>query len=533
MAYVHTLDAAVPANSGLVSVGASNIRDLTAALIERLNSFFVDSNAQPLVGKAGASFAGALAITGDVAVNTNKFTVTAASGNTVVAGTLGVTGATTFSAAVVATGGLLTLKDNVGFTHATQDAGVFASSGTLYVGAYTAGVGLRISYPSGNAAFTGTLGVTGAVTLSSTLAVTSTINGQTISTAANFTGSLAIGGALTGVTTGAFSGTITLSGAAGISAGGNILSSGGNITGLRMIAGTDIASAVAKGVFGDGTYSASTDAGITSVLGSVTSVTSANASGTWINHKTQVIQSVATTGNTYASHNVGQATHTSGTVVGLRPLQAAAYITGSGGTTTTASVVTLQALVAAGTTVTSLNYIDIVAPSVSGTATNVRALNIGNMGTGSTKWAMTTGTGLVQLGDQFIAAASTTSRASIRIPSGTAPSSPLSDEVWNDGTAINFATSLITSGVVTSAGMISSGAVLFNAPVQLGSAVGTNVVTIGGAGYGAATASLRLNGLTTGAAAQAGTLTNSPVAGNPTFWAPISIDGVVKYSPLW
>jgi hypothetical protein len=39
-----------------------------------------------------------LAVTGDVAVNTNKFTVTASSGNTLVAGTLNVTGKTTLAA---------------------------------------------------------------------------------------------------------------------------------------------------------------------------------------------------------------------------------------------------------------------------------------------------------------------------------------------------------------------------------------------------------------------------------------------------
>ncbi|GAG38861.1 unnamed protein product, partial [marine sediment metagenome] len=39
-----------------------------------------------------ATFTGAVAITGDVAVNTNKFTVAASTGNTLVAGTLDVTG---------------------------------------------------------------------------------------------------------------------------------------------------------------------------------------------------------------------------------------------------------------------------------------------------------------------------------------------------------------------------------------------------------------------------------------------------------
>lgn len=43
-------------------------------------------------GTAGATNTGTLATTGDFSVNTNKFNVTATSGNTTVAGTLGVTG---------------------------------------------------------------------------------------------------------------------------------------------------------------------------------------------------------------------------------------------------------------------------------------------------------------------------------------------------------------------------------------------------------------------------------------------------------
>ncbi len=58
-------------------------------------------------------------------------------------------------------------------------------------------------------------------------------------------------------------------------------------------------------------------------------------------------------------------------------------------------------------------------------------------------------------------------------------------------------------------------------------------IVIGGT-YGAGVASMRYNGLTTAAVAnQAGTLTNAPVVGNPTFWMPVSIAGVIKYVPHW
>ena len=64
--------------------------------------------------------------------------------------------------------------------------------------------------------------------------------------------------------------------------------------------------------------------------------------------------------------------------------------------------------------------------------------------------------------------------------------------------------------------------------------LGGGAVTIGAsAALGAGVANLKLAGLTNAAAAQAGTLTNAPVAGNPTFWAPISINGVIKNFPCW
>ena len=50
---------------------------------------------------------------------------------------------------------------------------------------------------------------------------------------------------------------------------------------------------------------------------------------------------------------------------------------------------------------------------------------------------------------------------------------------------------------------------------------------------GAGVASLRLNGLTSGAAAAIGTLNNAPAAGNPAFWLPINIAGTVRYIPCW
>lgn len=78
-----------------------------------------------------------------------------------------------------------------------------------------------------------------------------------------------------------------------------------------------------------------------------------------------------------------------------------------------------------------------------------------------------------------------------------------------------------------------SSGITVNGVCQLGTAAGANLITIGGTAYGAATASLRMNGLTSGAAAGVGTLTNAPASTNPNFWMPISIAGTVRYIPCW
>ncbi len=69
--------------------------------------------------------------------------------------------------------------------------------------------------------------------------------------------------------------------------------------------------------------------------------------------------------------------------------------------------------------------------------------------------------------------------------------------------------------------------------IALGTSAGAVGVVIDGTAFGAATASLRLNGLTSGAAANTGTLTNAPSVGNPTFWIPVNIAGAVRYIPAW
>jgi hypothetical protein len=90
MAYSDELDPAVPDNTDQVSDGAAVIREFKRAVIERLESFFTDLDVDPLTGKAGAAFDGALTIAGAlIGATTGAFsaavTLTGAAANLVLA----------------------------------------------------------------------------------------------------------------------------------------------------------------------------------------------------------------------------------------------------------------------------------------------------------------------------------------------------------------------------------------------------------------------------------------------------------------
>ena len=73
----------------------------------------------------GTITASGLAVSGDVAVNTNKFTVTAANGNTAVAGTLDVTGASTLNS--------LTLNGTLTVGGSSLSFATYTSTGTTTI----------------------------------------------------------------------------------------------------------------------------------------------------------------------------------------------------------------------------------------------------------------------------------------------------------------------------------------------------------------------------------------------------------------
>lgn len=141
--------------------------------------------------------------TGDFSVATNKLTVASASGNTAVAGTLGVTGATSLSS--LATSGAATIGGALNVTGATTLTGNLTVPGNLAV--------TGTSTLTGNTAVTGTLGVAGASTLASVGVTGAATVGTTLSvTGATTLASVGVTGAATVGTTLGVTGNTTLSG---------------------------------------------------------------------------------------------------------------------------------------------------------------------------------------------------------------------------------------------------------------------------------------------------------------------------------
>lgn len=138
--------------------------------------------------------------TGDFSVGSNKLTVAAASGNTVVGGTLTVTGATSLS-------GNLAIPGNLSVTGTSTLTGATSVASTLAV---TGATSLSSLSTSGAATIGTTLGVTGATTLGTagvTTANITTLNVSGVSTLA----SVGVTGAATVGTTLDVTGAATLS----------------------------------------------------------------------------------------------------------------------------------------------------------------------------------------------------------------------------------------------------------------------------------------------------------------------------------
>ena len=140
---------------------------------------------------AGATtLSSTLGVAGDVNVNSGKLVVTATSGNTAIAGTLGVTLATTLSDTLAVTGDVTVNTDKFKVT---------AVDGSLAIASNK----FNVAGASGNTLIAGTLGVAGATTLSSTVDVTDDFNVNSKFTVTAASGDTAVAGTLgvTGIST--------------------------------------------------------------------------------------------------------------------------------------------------------------------------------------------------------------------------------------------------------------------------------------------------------------------------------------------
>ena len=135
--------------------------------------------------------------TGDFSVATNKLTVASASGNTAVAGTLGVTGATSLSS--LATSGAATIGGALNVTGATTLTGNLTVPGNLAVtgtSTLTGATAVTSTLGVAGASTLASVGVTGAATVGTTLGVTGATTLASVGVTGNttLTGDLAANG---------------------------------------------------------------------------------------------------------------------------------------------------------------------------------------------------------------------------------------------------------------------------------------------------------------------------------------------------
>ena len=228
--------------------------------------------------------------TGDFSVGANKLTVAAASGNTVVGGSLTVTGATSLS-------GNLAIPGNLSVTGTSTLTGATSVASTLAV---TGATSLSSLSTSGAATIGTTLGVTGATTLGTagvTTANITTLNVSGVSTLASVgvTGAATVGTTLDVTGAATLSNNLTVTGNATVNgdttignAGTDLLTINANVVTLPNLTNVTVDLANDKVLI--------TDANDSSKLRSI----AASALGINASNAPQSVQTVDTTRQTYS-----------------------------------------------------------------------------------------------------------------------------------------------------------------------------------------------------------------------------------------
>lgn len=358
---------------------------------------------------------GTLGVTSDFAINTNKFTVAAASGNTVIAGTLTsglingqtITSAANFTGTVAAAGKVTAAaalqitsgQFRFGFNDGTSGSLVSldgsATLGTTMTLSFFSGVGdLKIVDHSAGPIIT-IVEATKVVTFGGAVTASAGISFPTNSSVGfGFVAKTAADGLNVVGITGSTNDFILSTGSGGGGAivlrnptGTTNLVGSGTFTATRHISSADVSLAIAKAVASDGTTipvtaNHSDETALTKSF--VTSFNSVSASGTILGTLLSLVQSVATSGTVFGARIYSFATHTSGTVVSLLGVDGAVVVSGSGGTVTGVKPVNASATVESGATVTNLQMMHVGSILNAGTITNAYGLYIESVTAGAT-----------------------------------------------------------------------------------------------------------------------------------------------------
>ena len=243
-----TLSAATGSTIGNLTLANGSITDSSGAISfgdENITtSGTISSGASTL---SSLTVSGATALNGGLSMDTNKFTVADATGNTAIAGTLDVTGDTSVST-----------FDSSGATSLATGGGAVnvASSGAMTTVKGTLNVDEAVTLDS-------TLGVTGNTSLAGTLSVegASTLSGTLASGAQTVTGNITASGTLSAAT-GSTIGNLTLANGSITDSSGaisfgneNITTTGTLASGAQTVTGNITASgAVTGGSLTDGNW---------------------------------------------------------------------------------------------------------------------------------------------------------------------------------------------------------------------------------------------------------------------------------------
>ena len=214
----------------------------------KVNTNFTDivnglSDGTKDINVSAGTFAGAVAVAGNFAIATNKFSVVAASGNTAIAGTLEVTGASTFTGAATFTGGV------------TFNGGITLGAGDSLIGSSTSNITFNtdkftVAGATGNTVIAGTVEMsanTATLTHTGTTSLTiASTSGTVIVEGLTFTGDAVTGAS--SITSTTFVGNLT----------GNVSGTAATVTGATQASITTCANLVSIGTITTGVWNGTT-----------------------------------------------------------------------------------------------------------------------------------------------------------------------------------------------------------------------------------------------------------------------------------